>query len=31
LCPHCGYAALDNPIKDKNILRVLREQWESNQ
>lgn len=26
LCPYCGYAALDNPIKDKDILCVLREQ-----
>jgi len=31
LCPHCGYAALDNPIKDKDLLRVLREQWKFNQ
>lgn len=30
LCPHCGYAALDNPIKDKDLLDVLKKQWQFN-
>ena len=31
-CPHCGYNALDNPLKNnKEGLLALREQWQFNQ
>ena len=27
-CPFCGYSCFSNPIKDKEVLSALREQWQ---